>query len=535
MDQSRTRDWLNGALLLSIAGLIAKLLSAVYKVPYQNITGDVGFYVYQQVYPFYGIALTLATYGLPIVIAKQYAEKKTTYDEDHANNIARLSFMIILMISVLMWLLIWTLAPNIAGWMGDEHLLTPIRAISLCFLTLPFLSVGRGVLQGAERLKAVAVAQVAEQFVRVLLILLLSAWLMNVYGPYMAGTGAVVATLLAGLTAVFILAISLRRHIGSIGNMKRFSNVSTFSLGQVLKVMKDAFFISASALCLILLQLVDAISVPRLLQASGMVTEEAASVKGTYDRAWPMIQFATVAVNALALSLVPLVAKAYQRGERVKLENYTTKTLKVVFLVAVAASIGMAIIMEPFNMMLFTNTEATLALKIMAFSGLFGSLFIAVAGILQGMDQSRFAAQCMVVGLVVKLILNMTLVPLVGIIGASIATVAATITMSLCGFMILYQNNKFQWPTWSQVLSSTKALVVMVFATYLWLESWKLIVGEFTRLNASFLAISAAIVGAFIYIVVLNKSELIQEEEREMLPGYSKIERALNIRRKGDE
>ena len=45
-----------GGLLLTISSFIAKLLSALYKVPFQNLTGDAGFYVYQQIYPIYGLA-----------------------------------------------------------------------------------------------------------------------------------------------------------------------------------------------------------------------------------------------------------------------------------------------------------------------------------------------------------------------------------------------------------------------------------------------------------------------------------------------
>ena len=48
------------AFVLTIASFIAKVLSALYRIPLQNLVGDEGFYVYQQVYPIYGIAMTLA-------------------------------------------------------------------------------------------------------------------------------------------------------------------------------------------------------------------------------------------------------------------------------------------------------------------------------------------------------------------------------------------------------------------------------------------------------------------------------------------
>src|SRR3954453_14485409 len=64
-----------GAFILTIAALFTKILSAFYRIPFQNIVGDVGFYIYQQVYPFYAIAIALSTYGFPVVISKLYTEE----------------------------------------------------------------------------------------------------------------------------------------------------------------------------------------------------------------------------------------------------------------------------------------------------------------------------------------------------------------------------------------------------------------------------------------------------------------------------
>ena len=63
------RVMMQGAFVLTAASFVAKLLSAIYRVPYQNFAGDEGFYVYQQVYPIYGIAMTLALSGLPQFIS----------------------------------------------------------------------------------------------------------------------------------------------------------------------------------------------------------------------------------------------------------------------------------------------------------------------------------------------------------------------------------------------------------------------------------------------------------------------------------
>ena len=48
MPKSQLKRTMEGAFILTIASFIAKVLSAVYRVPFQNLVGDEGFYVYQQ-------------------------------------------------------------------------------------------------------------------------------------------------------------------------------------------------------------------------------------------------------------------------------------------------------------------------------------------------------------------------------------------------------------------------------------------------------------------------------------------------------
>ena len=76
-DDSKARSTgqvaMQGAAVLTLAALVAKVLSAIYRVPLQNMVGNEGFYVYQQVYPIYGIGMTFALNGLPSFIGKQVA------------------------------------------------------------------------------------------------------------------------------------------------------------------------------------------------------------------------------------------------------------------------------------------------------------------------------------------------------------------------------------------------------------------------------------------------------------------------------
>lgn len=77
---------LKGTLILTATSFIVKILSAVYRVPFQNLVGDEGFYVYQQVYPIYGIAMTLSLSGMPVFLSKILASEESPIEKKRLTN-----------------------------------------------------------------------------------------------------------------------------------------------------------------------------------------------------------------------------------------------------------------------------------------------------------------------------------------------------------------------------------------------------------------------------------------------------------------
>ncbi|MBL3612514.1 oligosaccharide flippase family protein, partial [Bacillus sp. RHFS18] len=117
----RQSAW-KGAFVLVVAGIVTKILSAVYRVPFQNIVGDVGFYIYQQVYPFLGIAVMLSTSGFPVIISKLMNDYS-----DHKQKIMKISALYVTAAGLVLFALMYAGAAPLAGFMGDARLVMLIR------------------------------------------------------------------------------------------------------------------------------------------------------------------------------------------------------------------------------------------------------------------------------------------------------------------------------------------------------------------------------------------------------------------------
>ena len=207
------RVMMQGVFVLTAASFVAKLLSAIYRVPYQNFAGDEGFYVYQQVYPIYGIAMTLALSGLPQFISKYVAEQKEPREQRRA---LEELFPLISAFGLILWALFFFSSQPLANWMGDRNLAPLIQVVSFTFIIMPFLSITRGEFQGKLLMVPTAVSQVLEQLIRVCVIVV-AAWSFKQFGwdVYYTGKVAMSGALVGGIAAVLVLWYYRRKVLGT--------------------------------------------------------------------------------------------------------------------------------------------------------------------------------------------------------------------------------------------------------------------------------------------------------------------------------
>ena len=89
MHNQQMKHLMRGAWILSLSPLIAKILSAVYRVPFQNMVGDTGFYAYQQIYPIYGLGMTFALSGQNEDVIFHQIDEHTWFGTGHLMEIGR--------------------------------------------------------------------------------------------------------------------------------------------------------------------------------------------------------------------------------------------------------------------------------------------------------------------------------------------------------------------------------------------------------------------------------------------------------------
>ncbi|WP_079504194.1 putative polysaccharide biosynthesis protein [Mesobacillus jeotgali] len=522
-----SKELMKGAMILTLAALVTKILSAVYRVPFQNIVGDIGFYIYQQVYPFFGIVMILSTYGFPVVISKLYTEEQAAGNIGRADRLLAVSLVFLSMLGVLLFSFFYFGASWIAGKIGDPELRPLFKVVSVPFLLFPLISVFRGYFQGKGNMVPTAISQVSEQFIRVATILILSAVLVQQgFSLYVTGAGAVLGSVTGGLVSIVILGFFFLKNRGpSLFEHLNPKNLFNDAAWVIKALVVQGLAISISGMLLILLQLADSLNMYTSLLNMGMTANEAKSAKGIFDRGQPLIQLGTVVATSMSLSLVPAISGDKSINRRINILPKVRLALQTSLIFGAAASVGLSSIIVPVNIMLFENGDGSNVLGVLSMMILLGSVILTIMSILQGLDRSLFPAAVVLAGFGLKYILNLLLIPDAGTMGAAYATLIAM--MAVMVVLIVKLRRELGQPVLSlasilKILLSS-AVMAVCLRLFLFITDFGYGYIEPDRLGAIFQAFSSVAIGALVYFFVLVKTRALTEDEMAALPFGSRI------------
>ncbi|WP_339787460.1 polysaccharide biosynthesis protein [Paenibacillus sp. FSL R7-0313] len=457
---------LQGAFILGLAAIISKIIGAFQKIPLQNLGGDGVFGIYNTVYPLYMLIITLAAAGLPLAVSKFVAEQNALGRPDESRRIIRLSSLLLGGIGIIMALLMYAGAPLIADMIGNRHVVPSIRAASWALLFVPVMTGLRGYFQGLQQMVPTAVSQVVEQTIRVTVMIILLLWLMRRDASLETiAAGAMMGSVAGGMVGLLTMLGYMARHRRKGKEVRTGQLVSEWSsnggevradrhecqehrlvtlqkktvsainpaLGErprsngewIRTLLMYAIPVCLGSLAVPLMNLVDTFTVPRLLRGEGLDELQSMVSFGIYNRGLPLVQLVTMLATSLSVLFIPAMAEARLKGGPEAVRQQAGLALRWFWLIGLAASAGLAVLAEPINRMLYGDAAGTEALRYMALTAAGSTVSIIAAALLQGLGAVRAPAFSMLAAAGVKALLNVMLVPALGISGAALAGAVA--------------------------------------------------------------------------------------------------------------
>ncbi len=516
--------FLRGAMILTLAGLLVKVIGSVNRILLSRLLGGEGIGLYQMAYPVYLLLVAISSAGIPIAISIVVAEKLAQKDYANVQRIFKVSLGLMATAGFI-------LASSLflaAGWLVDSGIITDARAYyglialtpAIFFSTV--LACFRGFFQGNQLMTPPAVSQILEQLVRVVTMVVL-AYILLPYGLEYAAAGAAFGAVPGAVTGLLVLSffyVKYRKYWQLPENTIGVLGVKRESVGKLAKRLALlALPVSFANSVVPLTSSIDMLLVPNRLINSGFAVEEATTLFGYLaGMAQPLLLLATIPTTSLAASLVPAISEAFTLGDRESVEKKAATAVKLCCLLTVPAAVGMGALAEQLSLLLYGTAKAGVAMLNAAPALCLLGMQQVTAGILQGIGKINVPMVNMLSGLAAKVaavwfLTNATW----GIAGAAWAT---NINFGLAALLnVLFLRRYGIDFYWTQLVKILAASLVMGIASR---YGYDILAGQFTPNVAT---MGALVIAVIVYTVLLFCLQVFTKDELRQLPVVRKFMR----------
>ena len=514
----------SGASWLTIGNVLSRVIGALYVIPWATWLGaeyTQANVLYSAGYKPYSLMLAIATAGFPSSIAKQMAYYHSLKEYKTADKLFKNSIIIMLLTGVISGGLLFLIAPILAentSTTNVEGATMVIRSLSPALLILPAMSLLRGYFQGFNDMKPTAISQIIEQFARVGYLLAATYAIMMIYSGEV--TQAVVhSTFAAFIGALGALLYLIFEYIRRLPVAKRLiaksANNVNLDFKESIKIMvvdSIPFILLGSGI--IIAQLIDTYTFGQILEStSALLFTEIEELYGVLSLDVDKLVMIIISLAvALASSLVPVISKKFAQRNIAGTSELVEHITVLFSIVMIPAALGMASIANNIYYLFYPNgSEAGPGLLITAsISSIVLGAYTVFSTILQSMNYRRLAVRFLLIGLVVKAILQFPFVALFEAHGALVSTAIGFLFSTVLMWIKLSRELDFNYRRLnSSIIKILIASALMTVSAAMWNQSLNLLFGPVGR-GLTFLKIGIVIIMAvLVYGSVLGITNML--------------------------
>lgn len=515
--------FLKGSAWMTFGSIASRILGALYIIPWyawMGSYGNIANALTARSYNIYTIFILISTAGIPGAIAKQVAKYNALNEYGIGRKLFRKGLILMTVLGIVSAAIMYFASPLLAsnGSQSDPRQVAVMRSLSYAILIIPILSIMRGYFQGYADMMPSAMSQFVEQFARVVWMLLTAFVIMKLqHGSYVHAV--IQSNLAAAVGALFGIGLliwflfSRRKQLDYlVAHSNNRLRVSTTELFGEIIAQAIPFIIIDSGITLF--SLVDQYTfhpmIARLVHASSDTIEDWYALFGL--NANKLIMIIVSLASAMAVTAIPLLSAARTRGDYKSISHQIANTIDLFLFVMIPAAFGMAAISKPMYTIFYgPDALGSNVLYVSAFTAISLGLFTVLMAILQGLSENGLAIKYLILGLILKGILQYPMIFLFKIYGPLVATNLGLLVIVFLALKHLEVQYNFNLNRTSRRLLGITAFSIGMFVIVKLVE---LGLGKFLnpahRITALILVILAVGVGVSFYGLVTLKTNLAQ-------------------------
>ncbi|HFI0042147.1 TPA: oligosaccharide flippase family protein [Streptococcus suis] len=501
--QTREQEkMVRGMAWLTAGNFLSRLLGVAYIIPWYIWLGEhraEANALFSMGYQIYANFLLISTAGLPVAIAKQVAKYNVLGKEDVSLYIVREFFKLMLVFGAVFAGIMYFSAPWLAEASGSKEKLIPVMySLVPPLFIFPAMSILRGFFQGHHDMKPYAISQLAEQLVRVIWILASTYIIMNLgSGNYLdAVVQSTFAAFIGMIASVAVLVWALWKQgflVKLIHARKHKISINTSQL--IMETIKDAVPIIILGLTIQLLQFIDQVTFIKVMEKITNHSNSELLELYSYMAANPnKITMMIIGISqSLASVAIPLITEKFVQRDLKSASKLVADNLQILFIFMIPAIVGTVLLARPLYSVFYGASE-NIAITLFIwnlFLILPLGLYSVISVVLQSIFENRRGIYYFIVGMLIKIILQIPMIYMFKVYGTFISTIIGLGTM----IYLFYRRVDY-------VLDIDKKVVIKDIVTISWISVIMGIVVLLSELILNLFIPVTGYVSSFIHLLI---------------------------------
>lgn len=562
------QSFFKSVIILTIGIVLVKIIGFLFKIPLEHIISKAGMGYFSTAYTIYQPVYTLAATGFASALSRLVATNYARNEIDEVFKIrvtARRLFFVTGIIGFVLMVIGSYVYINLVDSFSIYSMLAMSPSIFLCSLMASY----RGYYEGTRNMYPTAISQVVEALGKLLFGLSFAIVIQRIaisqfnsqMGAYrtvfgvnclseeealfvsyrFSAAGALAGITIGSAVALLYLFIQDKKDMSvSVCDVKVLKSDYTRISKEIIRI---GFPIALGALVLTLTQLIDTSTIQvrlnsldldklRIDYESYLVdvndnSSIANALYGAYSSAITLYNLIPYITQAIGIGALPSVAAAWATNNLIEVRKRINSVVNIVVLIGMPCGLGIFALSEPIMQLLYTESTSGIAspmLQTLGIMVIFGTLVTPVCNLLQAVGKQTVPLKLMLIGAMIKLLLNYILVGVqeINIKGAPYGSLCCYVFIVLAGLFVLVRetNLKLDYKqTFVKPLVASSVCAVSAFLIH--------------RLITVFLNIPkiatlvSIVIAVLVYVAMIFATRILKQEDVELLPKSEKIMRIL--------
>lgn len=517
---------MRGTAILTIGLFLSKALGLFYLIPLYAIVGKESMGLYQYAYIPYNLFLSVAISGAPLAISKYVSKYNTLGDYATGRRLMKSGMWIMAFTGFVTFITLYWMAEPIAQIVrSDEEqiytldeIASVIRWVSFALIIVPMLSISRGFFQGYNKMEPTAVSQLIEQIVRIAAVLGGAAFVIYIMNgtPAMAINFAVFAAFIGALAGLGVLYYYWKKYQVEFDILldKSVSTGENITLSSMYKEI-FGYLVPFILIGIIdpLYQFVDMVTFNKAMASIGLASVSDIYLGMLNLLTHKFVMIPVMVATGFSMALIPVMTSYYTANNKKGMTDSLDQTFQIMMYLTVPMVIGLVALSD--ELYTFLYEKDAIGAQVLAehapISILMG-LYLVTCAILQGVDRHKWIIVTSLVGLLVKMLVNIPLIQQFETTGAIIGkALGYGVTVGLNILIIVKVMDYHSKHVLRRLTLIMLLNVVMWIAVFFTLQGLNLFGEAMTRGKAFVYVFITAIVGMVVYFGLSYKIGLLQK------------------------